>query len=161
MQTTYFWKKEHIEEVASRILWNIQVMRNRKVRKYEGIRFLGAKQIFYELWPQELWEKTHNYEKKIQNFWRTRSFCVFWCCSCLSCTFHSIQYRSSWTCWFPRLLRMLLVTLITFQYFVASLCSVMVLPLALGMLWSHLLPIKRSIIISVACLPLSPMHFFV
>jgi hypothetical protein len=54
-------------------------MRNRKVRKYEGIRFLGAKQIFYKLWPQELWEKTHNYEKNIQNFWWTRSFCVFWC----------------------------------------------------------------------------------
>ena len=78
MQTTYFWRKGHIEEVASRILWIIQVVRNRKVRKYEGIRFLGAEQIIYELWPPELWEKTDNYEKKIRKFWRTRSFCVFW-----------------------------------------------------------------------------------
>ena len=35
--------------------------------------------MLYELWPQELWGKSHKYEKKVQIFWRARSKRVFWC----------------------------------------------------------------------------------
>ena len=46
------------------------VMENSSTRKYVVQWFLRSKWVIYELWLQEIWEKTHKYEKKIRKIWQ-------------------------------------------------------------------------------------------